>query len=171
MVAATCVPSCRSYSAAEDSSRTSPTAPTTPTASRTAKPRQSPPQTRRALPNLTLVRLRDAAPPCLIFNDTWINSSFDWLSFRGRPERTYRREEGTLIPRHQHRQRPVHRSGGRDRVEPQHEIATRLRSQRGDRRRLVGEHVMSAKGTCAHCEAFAIASPLTSPLQRSVCDR
>jgi predicted phosphohydrolase len=33
----------------------------------------------------------------LIFDDTWINSSFDWLSFRGGPERIYRREEGTLI--------------------------------------------------------------------------
>ena len=48
-------------------------------------------------PNFTLVRLRDALPHCLIFDDTWINSSFDWLSFRSGQERTYRREEGTLI--------------------------------------------------------------------------
>lgn len=48
-------------------------------------------------PNLTLVRLRDVLPHCLIFDDTWINSSFDWFSFRGGQERTYRREEGTLI--------------------------------------------------------------------------
>lgn len=47
--------------------------------------------------NFTLVRLRNAVPHCLIFDDTWINSSFDWLSFRGGPERAYRREEGTLI--------------------------------------------------------------------------
>jgi hypothetical protein len=47
--------------------------------------------------NLTVVRLRDALPHCLIFDDTWINSSFDWLSFRSGPERAYRREEGTLI--------------------------------------------------------------------------
>ncbi|GAB3900290.1 hypothetical protein GCM10029964_087430 [Kibdelosporangium lantanae] len=48
-------------------------------------------------PNLTVVRLRSAAPHCLVFDDSWINSSFDWLSFRGGAERAYRREEGTLI--------------------------------------------------------------------------
>ncbi len=48
-------------------------------------------------PNLTLVQIRNALPHCLIFDDTWINSSFDWLSFRGGRERAYRREEGTLI--------------------------------------------------------------------------
>jgi hypothetical protein len=47
--------------------------------------------------NLTLVRVAEAATPCLIFDDTWVNSSFDWLSFRGGQARTYRREEGTLI--------------------------------------------------------------------------
>ncbi|MGW4368009.1 hypothetical protein ACWEKT_20430 [Nocardia takedensis] len=47
--------------------------------------------------NLSVTRLKDSRPPCLIFDDTWINSSFDWLSFRGGPERVYRREEGTLI--------------------------------------------------------------------------
>lgn len=47
--------------------------------------------------NLTVIQLSDPHPPCLIFDETWINSSFDWLSFRGGPERTYRREEGTLI--------------------------------------------------------------------------
>ncbi|MCK2240986.1 MULTISPECIES: hypothetical protein [unclassified Crossiella] len=48
-------------------------------------------------PNLTLVRLREAVPGCLIFDDTWINSSFDWLAYCGGPDRAYRREEGTLI--------------------------------------------------------------------------
>ena len=47
--------------------------------------------------NLTVVQLTNSRPPCLIFDETWINSSFDWLSFRGGPERVYRREEGTLI--------------------------------------------------------------------------
>lgn len=47
--------------------------------------------------NLIVGRLRDALPPCLIFDDTWINSSFGWLSYRGGPARAYRREEGTLI--------------------------------------------------------------------------
>lgn len=47
--------------------------------------------------NLSEIRLSDSRPPCLIFDDTWINSSSDWLSFRVGPERIYRREEGTLI--------------------------------------------------------------------------
>ncbi|MBF6336839.1 hypothetical protein IU450_13185 [Nocardia abscessus] len=47
--------------------------------------------------NLTVIRLEDPRPPCFIFDDSWINSSFGWLSFRGGPERIYRREEGTLI--------------------------------------------------------------------------
>jgi hypothetical protein len=47
--------------------------------------------------NINVIRISDPRPPCLIFDDTWINSSFDWLSFRGGPERIYRREEGTLI--------------------------------------------------------------------------
>lgn len=50
-----------------------------------------------SFPNLTVVRLGEALPPCLIFDDTWINSSFGWLSFRGGSERAYRREEGTLV--------------------------------------------------------------------------
>ncbi|MEU3626923.1 hypothetical protein BS329_39450 [Amycolatopsis coloradensis] len=41
--------------------------------------------------NLSLVRAHD-----LIFDDTWANTGFDWLSFGG-PDRVYRREEGTLI--------------------------------------------------------------------------
>jgi hypothetical protein len=47
--------------------------------------------------NLTVVNLTDPHPHALISDDTWINSSFDWLSFRGEPTRVYRREEGTLI--------------------------------------------------------------------------
>ena len=36
-------------------------------------------------------------PNVLIFDDTWVNSGFDWLSFRDQPTRTYRPEEGTLV--------------------------------------------------------------------------
>ena len=33
----------------------------------------------------------------LIFDDRWVSTSFNWLSFKGDPERTYRMEEGTLV--------------------------------------------------------------------------
>ncbi|QXV57440.1 hypothetical protein [Amycolatopsis sp. TNS106] len=46
--------------------------------------------------NLTLVRVDTAMAHDLIFDDTWVNTSFDWLSYRG-PNRVYRREEGTLV--------------------------------------------------------------------------
>lgn len=47
--------------------------------------------------NLILVRIDDNHPHDLIFDDTWVNTSFGWLSFRGGRNRVYRREEGTLI--------------------------------------------------------------------------
>ncbi|MFE0025101.1 hypothetical protein [Amycolatopsis sp. NPDC059021] len=47
--------------------------------------------------NLTLARIDDRLPHDLIFDDTWVNTSFDWLSFRDNRSRVYRREEGTLI--------------------------------------------------------------------------
>jgi hypothetical protein len=47
--------------------------------------------------NLTVARLDDPHPHCLIHDNTWINSSFDWLSYRGNPSRICRREEGTLV--------------------------------------------------------------------------
>ncbi|MET9259571.1 hypothetical protein [Amycolatopsis sp. NPDC004079] len=47
--------------------------------------------------NLTLARIDDDHPHDLIFDDTWVNTSFGWLSFRGNRNRVYRREEGTLI--------------------------------------------------------------------------
>ncbi|UVS78421.1 hypothetical protein Actkin_02154 [Actinokineospora sp. UTMC 2448] len=47
--------------------------------------------------NLTLVRVDEPLPHDLIYDDTWVNTSFDWLSYRGGPARVYRREEGTLI--------------------------------------------------------------------------
>lgn len=47
--------------------------------------------------NLTVVRVRNTHAKVLIFDDKWISTSFNWLSFRGDPERTYRMEEGTLV--------------------------------------------------------------------------
>lgn len=35
--------------------------------------------------------------PILIFDDNWVTTSFNWLSFKGDPNRTYRMEEGTLV--------------------------------------------------------------------------
>ncbi|MFK0244507.1 hypothetical protein ACIQUM_07400 [Amycolatopsis azurea] len=46
--------------------------------------------------NLSVVCVGTNLAHDLIFDDTWVNTSFDWLSFRG-PDRVYRREEGTLI--------------------------------------------------------------------------
>lgn len=43
------------------------------------------------------VRLRNTHAKILIFDDIWVSTSFNWLSFRGDPNRTYRMEEGTLV--------------------------------------------------------------------------
>jgi phosphatidylserine/phosphatidylglycerophosphate/cardiolipin synthase-like enzyme len=45
----------------------------------------------------TLARLSNTHAKILVFDDKWISTSFNWLSFRGDPERTYRMEEGTLV--------------------------------------------------------------------------
>lgn len=45
----------------------------------------------------TLVRLANTHAKILIFDDQCITTSFNWLSFRGDPNRTYRMEEGTLV--------------------------------------------------------------------------
>lgn len=47
--------------------------------------------------NLRVVRLQNTHAKILIFDDTWITTSFNWLSFKGDPNRTYRMEEGTLV--------------------------------------------------------------------------
>jgi len=47
--------------------------------------------------NLRIVRLQNTHAKILIFDDQWITTSFNWLSFRGDPNRTYRMEEGTLV--------------------------------------------------------------------------
>ena len=45
----------------------------------------------------TLTWLRNTHAKILIFDDRWISTSFNWLSFQGRKDRTYRMEEGTLV--------------------------------------------------------------------------
>nr|BFD89238.1 hypothetical protein KitaXyl93_05980 [Kitasatospora sp. Xyl93] len=50
---------------------------------------------------LTVARLKSTHAKILIFDDTWIATSFNWLSFRGDPDRTYRMEEGTLVSNRQ----------------------------------------------------------------------
>ncbi|MGX1851671.1 phospholipase D-like domain-containing protein [Streptomyces sp. NPDC055299] len=46
---------------------------------------------------LHVVRLKSNHAKILLFDDTWVTTSFNWLSFKGDPDRTYRVEEGTLI--------------------------------------------------------------------------
>ena len=47
--------------------------------------------------NFTFTRLANTHAKILIFDDQWVSTSFNWLSFRGHPDRTYRMEEGTLV--------------------------------------------------------------------------
>ncbi|MFB8033815.1 phospholipase D-like domain-containing protein [Streptomyces sp. NPDC056004] len=46
---------------------------------------------------LHVVRLKSNHAKILLFDDAWVTTSFNWLSFKGDPDRTYRMEEGTLI--------------------------------------------------------------------------
>ena len=48
-------------------------------------------------PGFNFVRVRNTHAKILIFDDNWVSTSFNWLSFRGDPSRTYRMEEGTLV--------------------------------------------------------------------------
>ena len=52
---------------------------------------------RRYKSRLSVSRLPDTHAKILIFDDVWISTSFNWLSFQGDAERTYRMEEGTLV--------------------------------------------------------------------------
>jgi phosphatidylserine/phosphatidylglycerophosphate/cardiolipin synthase-like enzyme len=52
----------------------------------------------RQFPNLHFVRLGDTHAKILIKDDEWlVTTSFNWLSFRGDPKRTFREEWGTRI--------------------------------------------------------------------------
>ncbi|MFD7408668.1 hypothetical protein ACFV7R_39875 [Streptomyces sp. NPDC059866] len=46
---------------------------------------------------LTFTRLKSTHAKVLVFDDVWVTTSFNWLSFRGDPDRTYRMEEGSLV--------------------------------------------------------------------------
>ncbi|TDT78666.1 hypothetical protein DFO47_10659 [Arthrobacter sp. AG258] len=43
------------------------------------------------------IRLKNTHAKILIYDGIWINTSFNWLSFKGDPDRTFRMEEGTLV--------------------------------------------------------------------------
>jgi hypothetical protein len=45
----------------------------------------------------TFARVRNTHAKILIFDEIWVSTSFNWLSFRGDSDRTYRMEEGTLV--------------------------------------------------------------------------
>jgi hypothetical protein len=47
--------------------------------------------------NFTLTELGNTHAKILISDDVWVTTSFNWLSFRGDPDRTYRQEEGLLV--------------------------------------------------------------------------
>lgn len=47
--------------------------------------------------HLDLARLENTHAKILVWDDSWVLTSFNWLSFKGDPARTYRMEEGTLI--------------------------------------------------------------------------
>ncbi|MFE2595775.1 hypothetical protein ACFXCZ_04600 [Streptomyces sp. NPDC059396] len=51
----------------------------------------------RRYDNFTLSHLTERLPGILIFDDTWVNSNFNWLSYRGAATRIYRKAEGTLV--------------------------------------------------------------------------
>ncbi|MBW8764573.1 MAG: hypothetical protein JF592_18670 [Microbacterium sp.] len=46
---------------------------------------------------LSFTRLKSTHAKVLIYDDVWVITSFNWLSFKGDPERTYRMEEGSLV--------------------------------------------------------------------------
>ena len=48
-------------------------------------------------PRFSFVRVKNTHAKILIYDETWISTSFNWLSFRGDSDRTYRMEEGTLV--------------------------------------------------------------------------
>ncbi|MDW8478389.1 hypothetical protein R3L02_42340 [Streptomyces scabiei] len=47
-------------------------------------------------------RLKSTHAKILVHDDVWVTTSFNWLSFKGDPERTYRMEEGSLVRNREH---------------------------------------------------------------------
>lgn len=60
---------------------------------------------RRYTDLFTFVRMENTHAKLLICDDFYVTTSFNWLSFRGDPSRTYRMEEGTLIESKEHADR------------------------------------------------------------------
>jgi hypothetical protein len=52
---------------------------------------------KRFAEHFDLARLQNTHAKILVWDDSWVLTSFNWLSFKGDPSRTYRMEEGTLI--------------------------------------------------------------------------
>jgi hypothetical protein len=46
---------------------------------------------------LSFTRLKSTHAKVLVYDDVWVTTSFNWLSFKGDPERAYRMEEGSLV--------------------------------------------------------------------------
>jgi len=51
----------------------------------------------QAFPNFTFCLLGDTHAKILLWDDSIVVTSFNWLSFRGDPDRTFRQEEGTFV--------------------------------------------------------------------------
>lgn len=51
----------------------------------------------RSFPTFHFAELGNTHAKILIFDGVWITTSFNWLSFKGDPDRTYRQEEGLLV--------------------------------------------------------------------------
>jgi hypothetical protein len=47
--------------------------------------------------NLRVAKLNERRGGILLYDDSYVESEFGWLSFRGERERVYRAEEGLLI--------------------------------------------------------------------------
>ncbi|MFD3621494.1 hypothetical protein ACFWWT_41105 [Streptomyces sp. NPDC058676] len=45
----------------------------------------------------SFTRLKSTHAKVLVYDDVWVTTSFNWLSFKGDPDRTYRMEEGSLV--------------------------------------------------------------------------
>jgi hypothetical protein len=45
----------------------------------------------------TFTRVKSTHAKVLVYDDVWITTSFNWLSFEGDRDRTYRMEEGTFV--------------------------------------------------------------------------
>lgn len=56
----------------------------------------------RQYDNFVFRRLGNTHAKVLIWDDNWVTTSFNWLSFVGDPDRTFRQEEGVLVTIREH---------------------------------------------------------------------